>query len=93
MNGFKTVLHKDFLISKFQTANFKPMKKATESQANGFVIVFDPTDAYGTEQIEAKQNAIGILQNKFVLAIDGQAQEMSYSMMPSELQKKMSLQV
>lgn len=50
--------------------------------------MFDPTDSYGTEQIEAKQNAIGILQNKFVLAIDGQAQEMSYSMMPSELQKK-----
>ena len=33
-------------------------------------------------------DAVGILQNKFVLAIDGQAQEMSYSMMPSELQKK-----
>lgn len=59
-----------------------------ESQANGFVIVFDPTDAYGTEQIEAKQNAIGILQDKFVLAIDGQAQEMPYSMMPSDLTKK-----
>ncbi|MBU8805935.1 DUF1189 domain-containing protein [Bacillus subtilis] len=89
MNGFKTVLNKDF--PDFTISNGKLQtdeKKATESQANGFVIVFDPTDSYGTEQIEAKQNAIGILQNKFVLAIDGQAQEMSYSMMPSELQKK-----
>ncbi|MCI4136426.1 DUF1189 domain-containing protein [Bacillus vallismortis] len=89
MNAFKTVLNKDF--PDFTISNGKlqtDTKKATESQANGFVIVFDPTDAYGTKQIEAKQNAIGILQNKFVLAIDGQAQEMPYSMMPSELKKK-----
>ncbi|KYD02102.1 DUF1189 domain-containing protein [Bacillus atrophaeus] len=89
MNGFKSVLQDDF--PDFTISNGKLQtdeKKSTESQANGFVIVFDPTDAYGTEQIEAKQNAIGILKDKFVLAIDGQATEMNYSLLPSELTKK-----
>ncbi|MCP6681029.1 DUF1189 domain-containing protein [Bacillus nakamurai] len=89
MNGFKTVLEKDF--PDFTISNGELKTKAAvpkESEANGFVMVFDPTDAYGTKQIEAKQNAIGILKNKMVLAIDGQATEMNYSLMPADLTKK-----
>lgn len=89
MNGFKTVLEKDF--PDFTISNGELTTKAAapkESEANGFVIVFDPTDAYGTKQIEAKQNAIGILKNKMVLAIDGHATEMNYSLMPADLTKK-----
>ncbi|MBY8912950.1 DUF1189 domain-containing protein [Bacillus sp. YC2] len=89
MNGFKTVLEKDFPDFTISNGELKTNAAAPkESEANGFVMVFDPTDAYGTKQIEAKQNAIGILKNKMVLAIDGQATEMNYSLMPADLTKK-----
>ncbi|WP_082791725.1 DUF1189 domain-containing protein [Bacillus nakamurai] len=89
MNGFKTVLEKDFPDFTISNGELKTKAAAPkESEANGFVMVFDPTDAYGTKQIEAKQNAIGILKNKMVLAIDGQATEMNYSLMPADLTKK-----
>ncbi|CCF05881.1 DUF1189 domain-containing protein [Bacillus velezensis] len=89
MNGFKTVLKKDF--PDFSISNGELQTKASaskETEANGFVIVFDPTDAYGAKQIAAKQNAIGILKNKMVLAVDGQATEMNYSLMPADITKK-----
>ncbi len=80
----------DFSISNGELQTKASASKETE--ANGFVIVFDPTDAYGAKQIAAKQNAIGILKNKMVLAVDGQATEMNYSLMPADITKKKSYQ-
>lgn len=93
MNGFKTVLKKISLISSISNGELQTKASASkETEANGFVIVFDPTDAYGAKQIAAKQNAIGILKNKMVLAVDGQATEMNYSLMPADITKKKSYQ-
>ena len=62
-------------------------KKAIESQSFGFVIVFDPSGSYETKQIEDKRNSVGILKDKFVIAIDGQVQEMPYTMLPEDMSK------
>ncbi|MCY9150147.1 DUF1189 domain-containing protein, partial [Bacillus haynesii] len=40
-----------------------------------------------TKQIEDKRNSVGILKDKFVIAIDGQVQEMPYTMLPEDMSK------
>ncbi|MED1739761.1 DUF1189 domain-containing protein [Bacillus swezeyi] len=88
MNSFQSAVKEipDFTIK--DGSLHTDAQKATESQSFGFVIVFDPTDSYGTKQIKDKQNSVGILKDKFVIAIDGQVQEMPYTMLPEEMTKQ-----
>lgn len=87
-NDFSGILDRDipdFSIEDGQlsTAETAPVK----GQQDQFMVVLDPAEAYDTEQIEEKQNAIAFLKNKLVVATNGQAMEFDYSMFPSDLSK------
>ncbi|QHZ47681.1 DUF1189 domain-containing protein [Bacillus sp. NSP9.1] len=88
MNSFQTAVKEipDFSIKNGTLDT--DAKKAKEAQSFGFVVVFDPTDSYGTKQIKDKRNSLGILKDKFVIAIDGQVQEMPYTMLPEDMTKQ-----
>ncbi|MCY8341214.1 DUF1189 domain-containing protein [Bacillus haynesii] len=87
MNSFQSAV-KEFPAFSIKDGSLQTdAKKAIESQSFGFVIVFDPSGSYKTKQIEDKRNSVGILKDKFVIAIDGQVQEMPYTMLPEDMSK------
>ena len=87
MNSFQSAV-KEFPAFSIKDGTLQTdAKKAIESQSFGFVIVFDPSGSYETKQIEETNAFVGILKNKFVIAIDGQVQEMPYTMLPEDMSK------
>ncbi|MEK3807940.1 DUF1189 domain-containing protein [Metabacillus sp. SLBN-84] len=56
-------------------------KEPIELTKDDLFIVFDPTGAFTTQEIENKENAIGLLKNEFVYAFAGQSQSYDYSML------------
>ncbi|KMM53075.1 hypothetical protein ACH95_21900 [Bacillus glycinifermentans] len=88
MNSFQSAVKEFPAFSIKDGLLHTDAKKPIESQSFGFVIVLDPTGAYGSKQIQEKRNSVGILKDKFVIAIDGQAQEMPYKMLPEEMTKQ-----
>lgn len=88
MNSFQSAVKEFPAFSIKDGSLHTDAKKPIESQSFGFVIVLDPTGAYGSKQIQEKRNSVGILKDKFVIAIDGQAQEMPYKMLPEDMTKQ-----
>lgn len=62
--------------------------KPIEIRKEEFIIVFDPTGSFNVEAIEKKHNAIGFLQNQFVLSSNGVAQTYEYQLLNMDLTKK-----
>ncbi|PMC39640.1 DUF1189 domain-containing protein [Bacillus sp. UMB0899] len=62
--------------------------KPVEIKKDGFFIILDDTGSYGVEEMEAKENAIGILSDKFVFSTNGQAQTYEYSLLNMTLSKE-----
>ncbi|HZH58192.1 MAG TPA: DUF1189 domain-containing protein [Metabacillus sp.] len=63
-------------------------EKPVEIKKGGFFIILDDTGAYGVEEMETKENAIGILSDKFVFAANGQAQTYEYSLLNMSISKE-----
>lgn len=64
------------------------LDKPVEIKEDDFFIILDDTGAYGVEEIETKENAIGILSDKFVFAANGQAQTYEYSLLNMTISKE-----
>jgi len=63
-------------------------EKPVEIKKDGFFIILDGSGAYGVEEMESKENAIGILSDKFVFAANGQAQTYEYSLLNMTISKE-----
>ena len=63
-------------------------EKPVEIKKDGFFIILDDTGAYSVEEMESKENAIGILSDSFVFAANGQAQTYEYSLLNMNLTKE-----
>ncbi len=63
-------------------------EKPVEIKKDEFSIILDDTGTYGMEEIEAKENAIGILTDRFVFVANAQAQSYEYSLMNMSLSKE-----
>ncbi|WP_170289314.1 DUF1189 domain-containing protein [Metabacillus lacus] len=61
--------------------------QSVEFKKDDFFIVFDPTGSFTEEELQAKRNSVGLLQEEFVLVINGQAQTYSYSLVNGPLSK------
>ncbi|QGQ47283.1 DUF1189 domain-containing protein [Metabacillus sediminilitoris] len=59
-----------------------------EINRNEFTFILDGTGTYGVEEIEEKNNAIGILEDQFVFVTNGQAQAYEYSLLNISLTKE-----
>lgn len=68
-------------------------EKPVEIKKDGFFIILDDTGAYGVEEMETKENAIGILSDKFVFAANGQAQTYEYSLINMTISKEDIMEV
>ncbi|MGM7721109.1 DUF1189 domain-containing protein [Metabacillus sp. Hm71] len=62
--------------------------KPVEIKKEDFIIILDDTATYGEEEIKTKENAIGILHDRFVFAANGQAQSYEYSLLNMSLSKQ-----
>ncbi|MFD2213943.1 DUF1189 domain-containing protein [Metabacillus endolithicus] len=63
-------------------------EKPIEIKVDDFIIILDESGAFGVEEIEAKQNAIGILSDRFVFSANGQAQSYEYSLLNMSITKQ-----
>ena len=62
--------------------------KPIEIKQDDFIVILDDTGTYGVEEIEAKENAIGILKDRFVFAANGQSQSQDYSILNMSISKE-----
>jgi hypothetical protein len=89
LKGFDQTLRDDlpsFTIEDGQLS--ADTDKALEIRKDNFIIILDDTGAFGVDEIENKQNAIGILQDRFVFAANGQAQSYEYSLLNMAISKQ-----
>lgn len=89
LKGFDQTLRDDlpsFTIEDGQLS--ADTDKALEIRKDNFIIILDDTGAFGVDEIENKQNAIGILQDRFVFAANGQAQSYEYSLLNMSISKQ-----
>ncbi|MBO1512302.1 DUF1189 domain-containing protein [Metabacillus bambusae] len=89
LTGFDQTLRDDlpsFTIEDGQLS--ADSDKAIEIKKENFIIILDDTGAFGVDEIENKQNAIGILQDRFVFAANGQAQSYEYSLLNMTISKQ-----
>ncbi|WP_226667400.1 DUF1189 domain-containing protein [Metabacillus litoralis] len=86
LKGFDETLRNDLPSFSIEDGKLNAdSDKPVEIRKNNFIIILDDTGAFGIEEIEAKQNAIGILENQFVFAANGQAQTYEYDLMSMSL--------
>ncbi|OAS85061.1 MULTISPECIES: DUF1189 domain-containing protein [Metabacillus] len=89
LKGFDQTLRDDlpsFTIKDGQLS--ADTDKAIEIRKDNFIIILDDTGAFGVDEIENKQNAIGILQDRFVFAANGQAQSYEYNLLNMTISKQ-----
>ncbi|WP_338789068.1 DUF1189 domain-containing protein [Metabacillus sp. FJAT-53654] len=89
LKGFDQTLRDDlpsFTIEDGQLS--ADTDKAIEIRKDNFIIILDDTGAFGVDEIENKQNAIGILQDRFVFAANGQAQSYEYNLLNMTISKQ-----
>lgn len=87
-NDFRVILDRDIPDFSIENGQLSTAETApAEGQSGQFMVVLDPEEAYGPEQIIAKQNAVGFLKDKLVIVIEGQPIDFEYSMLPSDLSK------
>ncbi|MDQ0231628.1 DUF1189 domain-containing protein [Metabacillus malikii] len=58
-----------------------------EIKKDDFIIILDDTGSFGVEEIEAKNDAIGILDDRFVVSTAGRSQSYEYSLFNLSLTK------
>ncbi|APH06981.1 DUF1189 domain-containing protein [Bacillus weihaiensis] len=89
INSFKVTLDNelpDFKISNGELT--VDSDGPVEIRSGEFIIILDDTGSFGVEEIEAKTNAIGLLENQFVIAAEGQVQSTEYSMLNMTITKE-----
>jgi hypothetical protein len=89
LKGFDQTLRDDLPAFTIEDGQLSAdTDKAIEIKKENFIIILDDTGAYGVDEIENKQNAIGILQDRFVFAANGQAQSYEYSLLNMSISKQ-----
>lgn len=88
LKGFDQIIQNELPNFKIENGLLSAdSEKPIEFKEDDFFIILDDTGAYGIEEIEAKENAIGILSDRFVFSANGQAQSYEYSLMNMTLSK------
>ncbi|MGM0874278.1 MAG: DUF1189 domain-containing protein [Bacillota bacterium] len=94
LKGFDQTLRDDLPTFSIEDGKLSAeTDKPVEIRQENFIVILDDTGTYGVKEIEAKQNAIGILQDRFVFAINGQAQSYEYSLLNMSLSKEDLIEV
>lgn len=94
LKGFDETLQKDLPTFSIEDGQLTAeTDRPVEIRKASFIVILDDTGTYGVEEIEAKQNAIGILQDRFVFAANGQAQSYEYNLMNFSLSKQDLIEV
>lgn len=89
IKGFDQTLRDD--LPDFQIIDGELTSESNEPieiKKDQFIIILDATGAFGAEEIENKQNAIGILKDQFVFAANGQSQSYEYSLLNMSISKQ-----
>ncbi|TXC92419.1 DUF1189 domain-containing protein [Metabacillus litoralis] len=82
LKGFDETLRNDLPSFSIEEGKLSADTDApVEIRKDNFIIILDDTGAFGVDELEAKQNAIGILDDRFVFAANGQAQTYEYNLM------------
>lgn len=94
LKGFDETLRDDLPTFAIEDGKLSAeTNKPIEIRQENFIVILDDTGTYGVEEIEAKQNAIGILQDRFVFASNGLAQSYEYSLLNMSLSKENLIEV
>jgi Protein of unknown function (DUF1189) len=89
IKGFDQTLREDFPSFKIEDGKLTTeTKQPVEIKQDNFIIILDATGAFGVEEVETKDNAIGILQDRFVFSTNGQAQSYEYSHLNMSISKQ-----
>lgn len=89
LKGFDQTLREDLPSFSIEDGKLSAeTDKPVEIKQDNFFVILDDTGTFGVEEVESKQNAIGILQDRFVFASNGQAQSYEYNLLNMSLSKK-----